>query len=247
MTQRPIFTSDRSLARRLALSRLGTQVSIIVERGWPLLLPLIIVASLFLSISWLGLFPFLPDLARIGLITAFGVAALAALYPLRFFRTPSSAEVDRRIEAANRLLHSPVQVQTDRPSGKESIFSQALWREHQRRMADQLGQLGGDVPRTRVPERDPWALRAVAALLLVTAFAFSFGPSGGRLSDGFVARAARDVVPPRIDAWVTPPAYTGRPPVFLNAQVLANNANQAAPIFTVPDGSDVSLRVTGGS
>ncbi|MER8603252.1 DUF4175 domain-containing protein, partial [Mesorhizobium sp. M1233] len=171
MTQRPIFTSDRSLARRLALSRLGTQVSIIVERGWPLLLPLIIVASLFLSISWLGLFPFLPDLARIGLITAFGVAALAALYPLRFFRTPSSAEVDRRIEAANRLLHSPVQVQTDRPSGKESIFSQALWREHQRRMADRLGELGGDVPRTRVPERDPWALRAVGALLLVTAVA----------------------------------------------------------------------------
>ncbi|MER8782364.1 TIGR02302 family protein [Mesorhizobium sp. M0601] len=247
MTQRPIFTSDRSLARRLALSRLGTQVSIIVERGWPLLLPLIIVASLFLSISWLGLFPFLPDLARIGLITAFGVAALAALYPLRFFRTPSSAEVDRRIEAANRLLHSPVQVQTDRPSGKESIFSQALWREHQRRMADRLGELGGDVPRTRVPERDPWALRAVAALLLVTAFAFSFGPSGGRLSDGFVARAARDVVPPRIDAWVTPPAYTGRPPVFLNAPVLANNATQAPPTFTVPEGSDVSLRVTGGS
>ncbi|MER9894364.1 TIGR02302 family protein [Mesorhizobium sp. M0119] len=247
MTQRPIFTSDRSLARRLALSRLGTQVSIIVERGWPLLLPLIVVASLFLSISWLGLFPFLPDLARIGLITAFGVAALAALYPLRFFRTPSSAEVDRRIEAANRLLHSPVQVQTDRPSGKESIFSQALWREHQRRMADRLGELGGDVPRTRVPERDPWALRAVAALLLVTAFAFSFGPSGGRLSDGFVARAARDVVPPRIDAWVTPPAYTGRPPVFLNAPVLANNATQAAPTFTVPEGSDVSLRVTGGS
>ncbi|MER8801325.1 TIGR02302 family protein [Mesorhizobium sp. M0998] len=247
MTQRPIFTSDRSLARRLALSRLGTQVSIIVERGWPLLLPLIIVASLFLSISWLGLFPFLPDLARIGLITAFGVAALAALYPLRFFRTPSSAEVDRRIEAANRLLHSPVQVQTDRPSGKESIFSQALWREHQRRMADRLGELGGDVPRTRVPERDPWALRAVAALLLVTAFAFSFGPSGGRLSDGFVARAARDVVPPRIDAWVTPPAYTGRPPVFLNAPVLANNATQAPPTFAVPEGSDVSLRVTGGS
>ncbi|MER8974670.1 MULTISPECIES: TIGR02302 family protein [unclassified Mesorhizobium] len=247
MTQRPIFTSDRSLARRLALSRLGTQVSIIIERGWPLLLPLIIVASLFLSISWLGLFPFLPDLARIGLITAFGVVALAALYPLRFFRTPSSAEVDRRIEAANRLLHSPVQVQTDRPSGKESIFSQALWREHQRRMADRLGELGGDVPRTRVPERDPWALRAVAALLLVTAFAFSFGPSGGRLSDGFVARTARDVVPPRIDAWVTPPAYTGRPPVFLNAPVLANNATQAPPTFTVPEGSDVSLRVTGGS
>ncbi|MET3583092.1 uncharacterized protein (TIGR02302 family) [Mesorhizobium robiniae] len=257
MTQRPTSTSDRGLAGRLALSRLATRVSMTVERGWPLLLPLVIIASLFLSVSWLGLFLLLPDMARIGLLAVFGVATLAALYPLRFFRLPSSAEIDRRIEAANQLLHSPVLVQTDRPSGRESIFSQALWREHQKRMAEKLGDLGGDLPRTRVPERDPWGLRAVAALLLVAAFAFSFGPSGGRIADGFSAQAARDTVPPRIDAWVTPPAYTGRPPVFLTAPALANpalgnpalgnNSSQAASIFTVPEGSDVSLRVTGGS
>ncbi|MER8828511.1 TIGR02302 family protein [Mesorhizobium sp. M0938] len=257
MTQRPTFTSDRGLAGRLALSRLATRVSMTVERGWPLLLPLVIVASLFFSVSWLGLFLLLPDMARIGLLAGFGIAILAALYPLRFFRLPSSAEIDRRIEAANQLLHSPVLVQTDRPSGRESIFSQALWREHQKRMAEKLGDLGGDLPRTRVPERDPWGLRAVAALLLVAAFAFSFGPSGGRIADGFSAQGARDAVPPRIDAWVTPPAYTGRPPVFLTSPALANpaaanpalgnNGSQAASIFTVPEGSDVSLRVTGGS
>ncbi|MBZ9873556.1 TIGR02302 family protein [Mesorhizobium sp. BR1-1-9] len=242
MTERPIFSSDRGLAGRLALSRLATRVSMMVERGWPLLLPLLVVASLFLSISWLGLFPRLPDAARIGLVAAFGVATLAALYPLRFFRMPGGAEIDRRIEAANHLLHHPVQTQTDRPSGRESSFSQALWREHQKRMADRLDSLGADVPRTRVPERDPWGLRAVAALLLVTAFAFSFGPTGGRVADAFSAQDAHDAVPPRIDAWVTPPAYTGKPPIFLTA-----DANQAAPAFHVPEGSDVSLRVTGGT
>jgi uncharacterized protein (TIGR02302 family) len=242
MTERPTFSSDRGLAGRLALSRLATRASMMVERGWPLLLPLVIVASLFLSVSWLGLFSRLPDMARIGLVAAFGVAALGALYPLRFFRLPGAAEIDRRIEAANQLLHSPVLVQTDRPSGRESSFSQALWREHQKRMAGKLNSLGADLPRTRVPERDPWGLRAVAALVLVTAFAFSFGPTGGRISDGFNAHGAHDAVPPRIDAWVTPPAYTGKPPIFLTA-----DANQATPTFTVPEGSDVSLRVTGGS
>ncbi|MFC3325709.1 TIGR02302 family protein [Mesorhizobium cantuariense] len=242
MTERPTFSSDRGLAGRLALSRLATRVSMMVERGWPLLLPLVIVASLFLSVSWLGLFSRLPDMARIGLVAAFAIAALAALYPLRFFRLPGAAEIDRRIEAANQLLHSPVLVQTDRPSGRESSFSQALWREHQKRMAGKLDNLGADLPRTRVPERDPWGLRAVAALVLVTAFAFSFGPTGGRISDGFNAHGAHDAVPPRIDAWVTPPAYTGKPPIFLTA-----DANQATPTFTVPEGSDVSLRVTGGS
>jgi uncharacterized protein (TIGR02302 family) len=250
MTERPIFTSDRSLAGRLALSRLLTRVSMVVERCWPLLLPFVIVASLFVSVSWLGLFPLLPGMARLGLVVAFGIAALAALYPLRFFRVPSAAEIDRRVEAANQLLHNPVQVQTDRPSGKESIFSQALWREHQKRMAERLGELGADLPRTRVPERDPWALRSAAALLFVIAFAFSFGPSGGRIGDGFTGHMMRDAVPPRIDAWVTPPAYTGRPPVFLSSPALANPAlatNQAMATFTVPEGSDVSLRVTGGS
>lgn len=242
MTQRPTFSSHRGLARRLALSRLATRVSMMVERGWPLLLPLVIVASLFLSVSWLGIFSRLPDVARIGLLAAFGVAALAALYPLRFFRLPAAAEIDRRIEAANQLLHSPVLVQTDRPSGRESSFSQALWREHQKRMAGKLDSLGADLPRTRVPERDRWGLRAVAALLLVTAFAFSFGPSGGRIVDGFSAHGVHDAIPPRIDAWVTPPAYTGKPPIFLTADV-----NQATPTFIIPEGSDVSLRVTGGS
>ncbi|QKC81607.1 TIGR02302 family protein [Mesorhizobium sp. NZP2077] len=242
MTQRPTFSNDRGLAGRLALSRLATRVSMVVERGWPLLLPLIIIASLYLSISWFGIFSRLPDIVRIGLVAAFGLAGVAALYPLRFFRLPAAAEVDRRIEAANELLHSPVLVQADRPSGRDSSFSQALWREHQKRMAAKLDRIGADLPRTRVPERDPWGLRAVAALLLVTAFAFSFGPTGGRIADGFSAHGAHDAVPPRIDAWVTPPAYTGKPPIFLTA-----DANQATPTFHVPEGSDVSLRVTGGS
>ncbi|RUX26169.1 TIGR02302 family protein [Mesorhizobium sp. M2A.F.Ca.ET.042.01.1.1] len=242
MTERPISSGERALALRLALSRLATRASMVFERGWPLVLPLLIVISLFLSFSWFGLFPRLPDAARIGLLVLFALSGVAALYPLRFFRMPSTAEIDRRIEAANQLLHSPVQVQTDRPSGAESIFSQALWREHQKRMAERLSSLGADRPRSRVPDYDRWGLRAVAGLLFVTALAFSFGPFGGRVSDGFVARAARDTVPPRIDAWVTPPAYTGKAPLFLTA-----DANQAVQTFSVPQGSDVSLRVTGGS
>jgi uncharacterized protein (TIGR02302 family) len=196
----------------------------------------------------------LPDLARLGAVIAFGIAALAALYPLRFYRHPAAAEIDRRIERANRLAHTPVLVQTDRPAGKDGgnggAFAEALWREHQRRMAASLGGVGGDLPRTRVPERDPWAVRAAVALLLVTAFAFSFGPLGGRLVDGFQAHDWMETVPPRIDAWVTPPAYTGKAPVFLTSTAASAQADAAAAppaSFTVPENSELSLRVTGGS
>jgi uncharacterized protein (TIGR02302 family) len=242
MTETPDVNTGRGFAAHLRRTRIATRAAVTLERVWPLVLPLIVVISLFLSASWLGLFRVLPETARLVAAAAFAIAALAALYPLRFFRSPAPAEIDRRIERANALPHTPVLVQTDRLTGRDDSFSDALWREHQRRMAEKLGKVSGDLPRTTIPERDPWALRAVAALLFVAAFAFSIGPLGGSITDAFRAHSARDAVPPRIDAWVTPPAYTGKAPIFLTT-----DTSQAAPVYVVPEGSDVALRVTGGS
>src|SRR5690606_15947025 len=152
---------------------------------------------------------------------------------------------DRRIELANRLEHAPVSTQTDAlSSASQDPFARALWREHQKRMAARLDRLSGDMPRARVPERDPWGLRAVAALLLVVAFAFSFGPLGGRPLDAFRSHAGAEAVPARIDAWVTPPAYTGRAPLFLTAQAADTGE---VPLFSVPAGSIVVVRIAGGT
>ncbi|MBL8581929.1 MAG: DUF4175 family protein, partial [Rhizobiaceae bacterium] len=214
-----------------------------VERAWPLLLPAVLVAALFMSASWLGLFRLLPDNARIAIVVLFLLALFAAAYPLRYFRRPTTAEIDRRIEHANDLRHTPVLAQSDALSGGGSPFAQALWREHQRRMARQLQHVHGDAPRTGVPERDPWGMRAAVALLLVTAFAFSFGPLGGRVTDGFRAHAGAEAAPPRVDAWITPPAYTRKAPIFLTA----GSAAERSAVTVVPEGSDVTVRVTGGA
>jgi hypothetical protein len=76
-------------------------------------------AGLFVSLSWLGVFRLLPEWARMGLVrpSVFGLATVAALLPLRLLRRPQPAEIDRRIERANRLDHAPVLTQTDRLSG----------------------------------------------------------------------------------------------------------------------------------
>src|SRR5690606_3151297 len=121
------------------------------------------------SLSWLGLFRAVPDWLRLGLLAAFALVGFASLYPLRFFRAPTAEEVDRRIEHANRLEHAPLRAQTDKPAASD-VFAQALWREHQRRMAAKLHRLGADLPHARLPERDPWGLRAAAVLLLFVAF-----------------------------------------------------------------------------
>lgn len=260
MTQRgeaPIH-DERSRLRaprfggRLGRTRAATFAAMATERLWPLVLPLVAVASLFLSAAWFGVFRLVPDWARIALAAAFGLAAIGALLPLRRFRMPGAAEVDRRIERANRLVHAPVSAQADRLAGSDDAFSAALWREHQRRLAATLGTLGADLPHARLPERDPQALRAVPALLLVVGFAFSFGPHGGGIADALRGAPGVDVPPPRVDAWVTPPAYTGRAPLFLTSEAQpvegAAAAQEKTPrVFTVPAGSVVTLRVTGGT
>ncbi|EIM72521.1 hypothetical protein A33O_19179 [Nitratireductor aquibiodomus RA22] len=227
---------------RLARTRFATRLVMVLERLWPLILPLLVLISLFLSISWLGLFRLMPDAARYGVIAVLGLLGLASLWPLRRFRRPGPSEIDRRIERANQLAHEPVAVQSDRLAGNRDGFAEALWKEHQKRMAGRLDNLHGDLPKTGVPEKDPWGLRAAAALLLVIAATFSTGPYGGSVLDAFRAHGGAEIVPPRIDAWVTPPTYTRRAPVYLTAE-----ANRETKSFTVPQGSILALRVTGGS
>lgn len=242
MATDPAGRVDGNGSLKIGRTRFSAGLAMLAERGWPLVLPLLLVIGLFLAASWFGFFRLLHDWVRIAAAAGFGLAALAALSPLRAFRWPTPAEIDRRIELANQLRHRPVTAQADRPAGAADDFSDALWREHQRRLAEGLGALSGDLPRPRVPERDPWALRALVPLLLVVGFAFSTSPYGGRVGDAFRPHAAAGAVPARIDAWVTPPSYTGKPPVFLTAE-----ANRGQAAFEVPAGSEVSLRVTGGS
>src|SRR5690606_24958715 len=155
---------------------------------------------------WFGLFRMLGDGWRVALTGLFAVALVVALLPLLRFRLPSRLAVDRHIERADRLAHMPIRVQSDRLAGPSDPFSQALWREHRARSARSLSELQAGLPRTGVPSRDPWAIRAAAALLVVIAFSWSLGPHGGSIGDAFRVHGSAPAVGPRVDAWVTPPA-----------------------------------------
>src|SRR6185295_14444590 len=50
----------------------------------------------------------------------------------------------------------------------------------------------------------------------------------------------------RVDAWVTPPTYTGKPPVILPG-IRAGEPHQAAALQTVPTGSVLVIRASGAS
>jgi uncharacterized protein (TIGR02302 family) len=236
-----LFSGEGAALRRLHLQSFLT---IGFERLWPLVLPLILLAALFASLSWLGLFALMPRWLHLGVLGLFALAALVALYlPFRF-RLPDEDAITARIEDVNGLIHEPLAVQTGQmATGSNDPFAVALWQEHKRRMAERLKNLQSGVPRPHIPERDPFALRAIVALLFVTASAYSLSPNSGRIADAFHIRAGSAAVVARVDAWVTPPQYTGRAPVFLSTN--AGEGNVEKPI-TVPQGSIVNIRVIGG-
>ncbi|MGN6550174.1 MAG: TIGR02302 family protein, partial [Pararhizobium sp.] len=118
----------------------------------------------------------------------------------------------------------------------------ALWTEHRRRMAERIQSLRTGLPEPDTPRRDPYALRALVVLLFVTAFAYSYSSRSGFISDAFVENGRAAAVPVRVDAWVTPPAYTGEAPIFLT------QADEKLPDrIAVPEGSAVTVRVSGGT
>lgn len=235
---------EDGLASRLRRTRFGMAATIVAERLWPLILPLLLIGGLFLIFAWFGLFRALGDTPRLVLLAAVFAGVAWSLVRLRHFRPPTHSDIDLRLERHNRLHHRPIATQTDRLAENSAgdPFARALWREHQKRMAGRIGALGTGLPMSDIARRDPYALRTLVPLFLVIAFAFSFSESGGRIADAFSARAQETAAPPtRIDAWVTPPDYTARAPIFLTTE---QNRNEI--LFTVPRFSTVTVRIIGG-
>ncbi|ANK93386.1 MULTISPECIES: TIGR02302 family protein [Rhizobium] len=235
------FALRPSLARLVTTKRLLARTVLFFEQLLPLLMPVLCIVAIYLSASWFGIFRNVPDWLRILLLIAFAAAFLVSLVPFRHLRWPKTAEADRMLEERNGLPHQPVSVQEDEPA-YNTPFSRALWREHQVRMAEKIAALDAGMPQPDIAAHDRFALRAIPALLLVTAFGYSLSLNGGSVSDALQSAPEQVAVDPavRIDAWVTPPSYTGRAPVYLTA-----DGSEQAPIG-IPQFSGLTVRVSGG-
>ena len=229
------------LRRRIAGKRTLALTSMFLERALIVSLPLLAVVAIYLVLSWMGLLRQLPDMAKIAVGVAFALAFLASLIPLRRFRMPGRAEAERRLEELSRLPHQAISVQGEVPVSRDP-YSIALWHSHQERMAKKIDVIEAGFPAADIARHDPWALRAAVILALIVAWSFSFSNYGGRTGDLFTF--AKPVVPQsdiRIDAWVTPPTYTGVAPLYLSGNIEKNKASS----LKVPVNSELTVRISG--
>jgi uncharacterized protein (TIGR02302 family) len=234
------------LKRRIAWMRRIAASVIVAERGVVALLPVLGVISLFLIASWFGLWRPLPSGLKIAALVVFAFGFSVALLSIGRLRWPTPDEIDSRLEQKSGLGHQAIRVQDESPATSDA-FALALWKAHQQRMARKIGAIDSGGPTPDIARRDPYALRALAVLGLVVAWSFSLSNLGGRISDAFTFSSPEDVAAAsRIDAWLTPPAYTGAAPIYLTAQrgaktvVPKTDEPLVAPQFSV-----LTVRVSG--
>ena len=192
---------------------------ILVERAWPPLIWGLAVAILFLAVSWLGVWLFAPRALRIAGVALFTLGLVAALAPILRLRWPAARDVQARLDRDSGEVHHPATSFADTLANDRDQVAQALWVEHRARLEQSVAAIRIARPAPRMAERDPYALR-FAAVLLAFAAAAAAGPElFGRFAAAFDWRggdAAAAAAESRIDAWIDPPPYAGRPPMVID-------------------------------
>lgn len=236
---------------RLLLARM----SIVWEQAWRGLWPAFSLVVLFLALALFGVLPLLPGWLHAVALAAFaGGLAFLSWSGIRRIAIPDAHAGRRRLERVNRLRHRPLEtLQDSLAEGVGDSGTDALWREHQRRVAQSTRDIRAGFPRPGVAARDPMAIRFAAALLAVVAISFAWPEAGKRLREAVtpVLSGGAAVAKPVLEVWITPPAYTGEAPIFPKppAPETALDGNEstiapaAAPPIRVPVGSVLTARL----
>ncbi|WP_439359722.1 TIGR02302 family protein [Bradyrhizobium sp. DASA03007] len=242
----PIRDGDALSRLKLAQALDRAIYAIAWERAWPNLARLLTVIGLFLVVSWAGLWLSLPFVARaIGLVIFAGIA-IAALFPLIRFRWPSREEALSRLDRGSGIRHRPATTLTDTLTSQDPV-AKALWQAQRERTLASLKRIRAGLPHPRLALHDPWALRALVMVMLVATFFAAGDERAMRLGAAFDWNGVLAPINVRVDAWVTPPLYTGKPPIILSAANKEAAALPASGPLAVPAGSTLIVRSSGGS
>ena len=235
---------DTALARRFEW-RVGlSRLALIGERVWEALLWPFLVLAAFLILSLFDLWSAMPPLLHRGLLIAFGIAFLISLLPLIRFPMPTRAEALRRLEQNAEIKHRPASSYEDRLGTTARSETAILWAAHRERLAKLVAKLKPSWPVPRTDRRDPYAIRSALLLVLVVA-ALAAGPDRwGRIASAFTPAANSSTAPLRLDAWVTPPVYTGIAPIVLaDGSEPVGAGAETFRALSVPERSQLLVRV----
>ncbi|QDC11017.1 TIGR02302 family protein [Oceanicola sp. D3] len=234
---------DPNAARSRALKRLMkplqlTRMGMITERAVRSFWPVWTLVFAALAALAFGAHDMLPPEGVWSVGGLWIVAVIVAIgLGIRAYTRPTGKEVVARLDAT--LPGRPIKALSDKQAiGAGDFGSEAVWNAHVERMAERIESARAVQPDLRLSDRDPYALRYVALGALVTALLFGSLWRITSLDDAAGAGpGAALAAGPSWEGWIEPPAYTGKPSLYLN------DIEQAE--FTVPEGSEVTIRLYG--
>jgi hypothetical protein len=141
------------------------------------------------------------------------LALLSLAWGLATARRPTRQLIDRRIEAASGLKHRPLATLEDEPEDDNPLAA-AIWLAHRRRILATVSAARIGPPAPAAAQRDPWALRGLLLLLLLSGVIIAGPAAPARLAGAF-ALPAWPFPGPTVTAWITPPDYANQPPQIL--------------------------------
>jgi uncharacterized protein (TIGR02302 family) len=231
---------------KLASLLFRARFTLAFELLWPMLARIGFIGLLYVSLAWSGIFNISPSWLKITIILVLTIPLLIAIIKLCEFRFPNQKAAFERLDRDSGLPHRPLATALDAQAlGAQDSTSSALWGLHQQRAEKLLSKLSLKLPQSALSGIDPKALRIGA---IIAAFA-SFFVAGSdwklRLMSGFdwsdTTNATTQV---RLDAWVDPPAYTNRAPIFISQPNLDKKSLDKDLRILVPIGSVLFMRAS---
>ncbi len=245
MTDKARFSTSTTLVlARAAVDREAKKArrALWVERLLARLWPLWALLALFSGLALLGVPSLLPPEAHWALLIGFAAGGLFLLVRgVAGFRRPTAPEGLARLDEGQ--AGRPASTWSDDlAAGAGDTATEAIWAIHRRRLAERAAALRARGPDLRVSAQDPFALRHAGLVALAAGALAWFAAEDGaaprladQLSPGAVA-APVVALAPTVEAWATPPAYTGTSPIYLTR--LAPGSEVSLPV-----GSEISIRV----
>ena len=239
----PQKVEDKALASRFEARVRLSWLALFGERIWEALLwPFLVVAAFFVF-SLLELWSYLPPLLHRVLLGGFGLALIVSFLPLIRLSLPTRQEALRRLERTAGIKHRPASSYEDRLGATPPKETAALWAAHRQRLGKLIARLKPSWPAPRTDRKDPYAIRAALLLAVVAALLATGGNVLDRLRAAFSPAASSAPALLRLDAWVTPPVYTGLAPIVLaDGNEAVGAGAESFRALSVPERSELIVR-----
>lgn len=236
---------EKLLNRKLRWSKLA----LFMEQVWLRLWAPAIILALFLLATLFNMWAYLNPLAHRLVLALFVFALIGSFIPFLTLRWPGDKQALRRLDKNSTLPHQPAQAFRDHLNPAfETTETRQLWLQFKERLVEKIRQLRVSPPRPDTAGKDPYALRILLLMAVVIGLFMHGNNLRPLLTKAFALPPMTDIASLRVDAWVTPPDYTGQPPILIADGGRDDpSGDKLIKSFKVPENAILTIRINGGS